>query len=330
MILSRHMRVLVTGAKGFVGKAIISALSENRIEFVILDLPPAPADVPPEHFSGVDITNLEELEKLSNIGPIDAVVHAAGLAHQFGVVSREKFWRVNVDGTRNAAELAARLNAKRFVLISSVSVYGKVNHEGPERSESSICHPEGSYAESKYESENIARRICEKIGLDLIILRLATVIGEGDAGNVSRLIRAVDKRRFYWIGKGENRKSLVYKGDVARACLTVLTSKQDRSGVYNISAPAETMKDIVSYIEQALGKKVPPVGIPAGLLKLAFGVNSKTLSIGRISRLGETVKKWLSDETFSAKRFKEDYAFEPETTVQEAIQREVAWYLAHK
>jgi nucleoside-diphosphate-sugar epimerase len=324
------MRVLVTGAKGFVGKAIISALSQSRIEFVILDLPPAPADIPPENFFGVDITKVEELEGLSNIGGIDAVIHAAGLAHQFGVVTREKFWRVNVDGTENATRLAARLNAKRFILISSVSVYGKVGEEGSERSETSACNPEGLYAESKYESENAARRVCEKHGIDLTILRLATVIGEGDAGNVSRLIKALDKRKFYWIGKGENRKSLVYKGDVARACLALLTGKQSGGAAYNISARPETMKNIVSYIEHALGKKVLPIGIPPGILKLAFGVNSKTLGIGRVTRLGETVEKWLSDETFSAARFKADYAFEPETTIEEAIKREVSWYLANK
>jgi nucleoside-diphosphate-sugar epimerase len=324
------MRVLITGAKGFVGKAIISALSQSRIEIVMLDLPPGPADVPPEHFFGADITNIGELQDLSNIGDIDAVIHAAGLAHQFGIVTREKFWRVNVAGTVNAAKLAARLNAKRFVLISSVSIYGKVGQEGSERSETSACHPDGLYAESKYESENAAREVCEKHGVDLTILRLATVIGEGDGGNVSRLIKAVDKRKFYWIGKGENRKSLVYKGDVARACLAVLTGKQPGGATYNISARPETMKNIVSYIEQALGKKVLPIGIPPGFLKLAFGVNSKTLGVGRISRLGETVEKWLSDEIFSAERFKADYGFEPETSIEEAIKREVAWYLVNK
>jgi UDP-glucose 4-epimerase len=324
------MRVLVTGAKGFVGKAIISALSQSRIEFVILDLPPAPADVLPEHFFGVDITNVEELEDLSNIGEIDAVIHAAGLAHQFGVVTREKFRRVNVDGTENAAKLAARLNAEKFILISSVSVYGKVGQDGSERSETSACHPEGLYAESKYESENAARKVCEKHGIDLTILRLATVIGEGDAGNVSRLIKAVDKRKFYWIGRGENRKSLVYKGDAARACLAVLTGKQPGGATYNISARPETMKNIVSYIEQALGKRVLPMGIPPGFLKLVFVFNAKTLGVGRITRLGETVEKWLSDETFSAERFKADYAFEPETAIEEAIKREAAWYLANK
>jgi nucleoside-diphosphate-sugar epimerase len=324
------MRVLVTGAKGFVGKAIISALSQNRIEIVMLDLPPAPSDVSAEHFFGVDITNPGDIEELSNIGGIDAVIHAAGLAHQFGAVTREKFWRVNVVGTVNAVKLAARLNAKRFVLISSVSVYGKAGRGGSERSETSACRPEGLYAESKYESENAAREVCEKHGIDLTILRLATVIGEGDAGNVSRLVRAVDKRKFYWIGKGENRKSLVYKGDVARACLAVLTGQHPVGATYNISGRSETMKNIVSYIEQALGKKVLPIGIPVSFLKVAFGINSRTLAVGTISRLGETVEKWLSDETFSAERFKADYSFEPETTIEEAIKREVAWYLANK
>jgi UDP-glucose 4-epimerase len=324
------MKVLVTGAKGFVGRAIVSELLKNHVEFVVLDLPPAPVDIPPDRFVGADITNYEELEKLSGIGDVDAVIHAAGLAHQFGVVTREKFWSVNVQGTGNAARLAAKLNAKRFVLISSVSVYGKTDQEGSDRKESDACNPEGFYAESKYESENAAREMCEKNGIDLTVLRLATVIGEGDAGNVSRLIKAVNERRFYWIGNGRNRKSLVYKGDVARACLTVIKDNRTGGGIYNISAGPETMKNIVTYIEHALGKKVPAIRIPPGLIRPAFALNSKTLSIGKISRLGERVEKWLSDENFSSESFKTAYEFEVKTTIEEAIIREVTWYLANR
>lgn len=324
------MRVLVTGANGFVGRAVVEALSGNGIDLVMLDLPQAAGSAQSKDFFGVDITKFEELGKLPEIGKVDAVIHAAGLAHQFGVVGRETFWKVNVNGTENIARLAARLSARRFILISSVSVYGKAGEKDAYTTEDSACDPEGFYAESKYESENAAREICEKNNIDLVVLRLATVIGEGDRGNVSRLIRAVDGRKFYWIGKGENRKSLLYKGDVAGACLAVLSAGAGGSGTYNVSARPETMKDIVSYIEQALGKRAPAAAIPPGLLKLVFNLNSKTLGIETISRRGRTVEKWLSDETFSAERFKADYAFEPETTVEEAIKREVAWYLKSK
>lgn len=324
------MRVLITGAYGFVGKAVVSALSRHGFDLVLFDLPRPVENIQSTEFFGVDITKFEELERLPEIGDVDAVVHAAGLAHQLGAVSREKFWQVNVDGTKNIARLAARLNARRFILISSVSVYGKGDGVGSPTTEADACNPEGFYAVSKYESESAAREICEQNGIDLIVLRLATVIGEDDAGNVLRLIEAVDHRKFYWIGKGENRKSLVYKGDVARACLAVLTGKTHEGGTYNVSAAPETMRNIVFYIEQALGKKAPAVSIPPKVLKLIFGVNSKTLGIEKISRRAGTVEKWLSDETFSAVHIKDVYGFEPETTVEEAIRLEVAWYLKSK
>lgn len=324
------MRVLVTGGKGFVGRAIVQALSGCDIETVILDKPPAPNGLSSEAFWGADITNTAEIDAISELGDIDTVIHSAGLAHQFGQVTKEKFWEVNVEGTANIARLAVRLHARRFILISSVSVYGKVKPGQSNRSEVSDCEPEGFYAQSKYESESAAGGICEKSGIDLTVLRLATVIGEGDGGNVSRLIKAIDRKRFYWIGKGENRKSLVYKEDVARACLSVLTSERYGGGTYNVSAPAEPMKNIVSFIERALGKKVLPLRIPARALKLVFGINSRSLGIGRVTRLSETVEKWLSDETVTSERFKADYGFEPETGIEEAISREVDWYLANK
>lgn len=324
------MKVLITGANGFVGRTVVSEFLPKSHELNLLDRPESfgvDAQLAANaNFYKADIADREQLEELE-VKTSDAVIHAAGLAHQFGKVTREDFWKINVEGTENVAKLAARLKARHFILISSVSVYGKGEKGDSLRTEETPCRPVGFYAESKFESEIVAKRICEESGIDLTILRLATVIGEGDAGNVSRLIRAIDRRRFYWIGSGANRKSLLYKGDVARACLAVLSEAGHGTHIFNVSGEPATMREIVSYIEDALGKKVPRFGLPAGLLRAGFSVNSKTLGIGKIKRVGETVEKWLSDETFSAEKLKKAYGFEAKTSIGDAIRREVEWYL---
>ena len=230
-----------------------------------------PLDVraPDSIFVEADISNADEMREV-DIGTVNVVIHAAGLAHQFGTVSKEPFWNVNVDGTTNIADLAVRSQARHFILISSVSVYGSASEGVSLRTEKSECKPEGYYAESKLESEMAAIRICEENRLPLTILRLATVIGEGDRGNVFKLIRAIDRRRFLWIGKGDNCKSLVYKNDVARACAAVLVMRLDGTRIYNVSAPPATMKEIVSYMEKALNKNVPGLPVPASLLKVGL------------------------------------------------------------
>ena len=83
--------------------------------------------------------------------------------------------------------------------------------------ENTPCNPVGPYALSKYNAELRAIEIARVSGMALAILRLATLYGEGNPGNVGRLMRALDRGRFLWIGDGSNRKSLLYRGDAARA-----------------------------------------------------------------------------------------------------------------
>ena len=102
----------------------------------------------------------------------------------------------------------------------------------------------------------------------LTILRLATLYGEGDPGNVGRLMRTLDRGRFLWIGDGSNRESLWYRGDAARACMAVAERPASGINIYNISAPACTMREIVDGIADALGKHPFPVRVPATLALL--------------------------------------------------------------
>jgi nucleoside-diphosphate-sugar epimerase len=325
------MRVLITGAKGFLGQAIVSELSGGSHDLTIIDRPGTigtfDASVSFRDL-GADITDLDQMRAL-DVGPIDAVIHAAGLAHQFGSVSKERFRKVNVEGTRNIAELAVRFGARHLILISSVSVYGPAKSALP-RTEEAECNPVGNYAESKLESEAEAMMVCEQNGVDLTILRLATVIGEGDRGNVFRLIRAVAKGRFLWIGKGENQKSLVYKGDAARACAAILKSPGNGTRVYNVSAAPAAMKEIVSYIEKALNKKAPGLSVPASFLRTVFRVNSLTLGIKKIERISASVEKWLAEDSYSAGKLHSEVGFLPEVTLEEAIAREAGWYQENK
>ncbi len=343
------MKVLVTGAQGFVGKAIVVQLSKDdngKIEIFQLrgrhlqKTEDSTADN--IHNFNLDITDLDKVLKLKKIGVIDAVIHAAGLAHQFDGVKRENFQSVNVKGTENILELSKQLYISHFILISSVSVYGNINNKGGkfgeitedtenieniEKTENSECSPKNAYAESKLESEIIARRICEETGIDLTILRLATVIGEEDRGNFLRLIKAIDKRRFFWIGKGTNYKSLIHREDVAGAVFKILKEKKRGTEIFNVAAEPLPMKEVVETIGQALNKNVSGISINKRLLKPLFFLNSKTLKNKKIERLRLTIEKWLADDVYSSKKLKQEYQYESKISVKEAIIREVKWYL---
>ena len=336
------MRVLLTGANGFIGKMIVQELLAEEYETVCL-LNKNSKSEPATNNKNEIITNavyadLRDSGAIRNLnisGVFDAVVHCAGLAHQFGKVSAGDFQRVNVEGTRNIAELAVKTGAWNFVLISSVAVYGKSSGKSPNKtppavSEEEVCKPSGIYALSKLKSEQIAREICEAERLNLTILRPATVIGEDDRGNVARLIDAIDKKRFFWIGKGENLKSLVYKGDVAKAVIKVLSEnamrENRRTEIFNVTGNALPLKEIVSEISSELGIKNPSVGISEAFPQLILELNRKTFKIKRLENLAETLDKWLADDVFSGEKIRRRYGFEAQTTVTEAIRREVESY----
>ena len=324
-------KILVTGATGFVGKAIVSELIESRYELYTCarSAYPEPPELP--NYFSVDITSGESVEQLAEkLADIDCVVHSAGLAHQFKAPKDPQiFTRVNVEGTRNIAQMAADKGVKNFVLVSSISVYG--DGKPNPTTEDYPCRPAGPYAVSKYEAELAAREICEAHNITLTILRLATVYGEGDVGNVLRLIKLVDSGKFFWTGDGGNNKSLLFVSDAAKACRIAAQKNQAGTHVYNVTDTPHTMREIVEEIARLLGKKIPGVIIPAALIKSALGAAGILPVVGKRARgLAETLKKWRSDDVLAGEKIERELNFNIETPLTEGIKKEVAWYLSIK
>lgn len=323
------MRALVTGATGFVGRAIVGALEiDEGFEILALGGPNGETENLGHIFQRADITDIGSLRNIK-FGA-DVLVHTAGLAHQFKrTVSDKEFFRVNCKGTENVLELALRLEVTHFILISSVSVYGS---EGDNRerqfTEDARCNPVGGYARSKFAAESASREFCSKHGIDLTILRPATVIGEGDPGNVSRLIRTLAAGRFVWVGNGENYKSLIYKDDLANACLLVLKNSSKGAGTFNISGPPMKMNEIVAEISGELGGSfLERIHIPSGFLLKILGVGANLTGASKVNSIRRTVEKWVSEEIFPADSIRKAYGFVPQTALAVGLRRQVKWIL---
>ena len=309
------MNVLITGANGFLGTTIVRQAMDSQIPFHATDIHESSVTSGIDYHRS-DVTDLSALKPLPK--GLSTVIHTAGLAHIFDSAEAQNapFHSVNVTGTANMINAAALAGALHFVLVSSVSVYGPYTHGVYD--EDVPCDPVGPYASSKYEAELKAREIAERTGMALTILRLATLYGEGDPGNVGRLVRSLDRRRFVWIGTGANRKSLLYKEDAARACLKAATRPASGINIYNVSAPPCTMREIVDGISGALGKRPFPVCVPASLALL--------LSRGISKGLHQTIKKWLSEDVYNTDRFDGTYGFKTAVSLEDGLRREVGWY----
>ena len=316
-------RVLITGASGFLGSELVRQATDAGMMVRAMCRSHSSSLLGVDHYRA-DILNPTAL--IPALDGIKGVIHAAGLAHVFDQSSfaAASFRAVNEVGTANVVRAAGHAGVQHCILISSVSVYGGGASGGDENL---VCRPRGPYAESKWQAELRAIEIAKTTGLPLTILRLATLYGEGDPGNVARLMRAIDRGRFLWVGDGSNRKSLIHRQDAARACLAVLRVPSIGINIYNVASSHYTIRELVEELASALGRRVPRWRVPASFARGLTGMAARlTRGSGRVSLLHATVQKWLEDDVYYAHKFERAYGFQATVTLAEGLRREVAWY----
>lgn len=317
------VRLLVTGANGFLGSEVVRQFNRTGFYQRTLDRDPEPTNSDVEYIQ-IDI-QYPEIPR-SIFAEIDCVIHAAGLAHVFKQTQSMAalFKVVNEIGTANVIGAAGQAGVRHFVLVSSVSVYGGICNGSDETAE---CHPEGPYPVSKWQAERRAIEIAQSFGMNLTILRLATLYGEGDPGNVARLMKSIDRGRFVWVGDGSNRKSLLHRKDAARGILAAVTQPQNGIEIYNLSAPPCTVRQIVDELAIVLGKRVFGWHVPGSLALCMSRVFSRlTRGKGTLDSLHSILQKWLADDVYDASKFEHTFDFQTKINLEEGLRCEVAWY----
>ena len=314
------MKILVTGANGFVGSRTCLHLEAAGHEVVRVS-----------HMGtsgyAVDIGDISSFEALEHIEDIEAVVHCAGLAHRFGRIPQAEFDRVNVDGVRNVVKFCARKSVRRFVHLSSVLVYGTSSSTIP-ISEDQNVNPQDDYSRSKLAGEQAASDASSRAGINLVILRPVPIIGEGSRGNVARLIRAIDRKHFLWIGDGRNERSFVYVGDVAAAILKALSIPKSNCTL-NVTGGKITVRGLVETIADSLGKPRPARLLPHQTAKLALKLSKPFTRVPKVGCLHQTLDTWLADAVYSGSLLM-SLGFKPSVDLRDGIRREVEFYLASK
>ncbi len=310
-------RLTVTGASGFLGSEIVRLASAMGWQVRALVQNPQKRVENAENVHG-DIADPAVLRRACE--GVSAVVHAAGLAHVFGSAAKDfaRFHTVNAVGTARLIDAALEARVPHIVLVISVSVYG--DYSGTKCDETVLCHPKSPYAASKWQAEIEATERIAAVQASLTILRFATIYGEGDRGNVARLVGALDRGRFMWPGSGLNQKSLIYKEDAARACLAALERSVSGIEIFNVSAQPASMREIVSAICDALGRPVPRLGIPNALLNAWVGISR---AMGDPGQSGRRLQKFIRDDVYDASKFEATFGFSPRIPLEEGMRREV-------
>ncbi len=211
------MRVLVTGANGFVGRALIESLILGSFE--VRGLVRQSSLALPSEVEQVAVGNLMDL-KLSNspselrkaFKGVDTVVHTAASVHVMNddvCNPLDKFRKVNLDATLVLARLSARSGVKRFVFISSIKVNGETTESCQTFKPDDVHIPDDPYGLSKYEAEQGLLSLGQETNMEVVIIRPPLIYGPGVKGNFASLIRWVNKPLPLPFGAINNQRSLV-------------------------------------------------------------------------------------------------------------------------
>ncbi len=308
-------RILVTGATGALGPAIVNSFCQAGYKVRSFSRNPVQTDLSPfqiELYSG-DITNVSAVQ--TAMSDVNAVAHMAALLHIVNPPPSlfPQYERINVEGTRIIVEAALKAGVQRLIFFSTIAVYGY--GQGRLLTEDSIPHPDTFYAETKLAAEQIvlaARRADDQpLG---VVLRLGAVYGARIKGNYQRLVRALARNRFLPIGKGENRRTLVYDKDVARAVLLAVQHPAAAGRVYNVTdGEVHTVNEINQAICTALGRKPPGVYLPVAPVRAAAGlVEDAARLLRRQSPIGRTaIDKYTEDVAVDGQRIQTELGFRP-------------------
>lgn len=269
-------RVLVTGATGFVAAAVIPALQEEGWEVTAALRRDADAWRLPPGCRPVLVGDIgPDTDWTAALAGAAAVVHLAARVHQGreGRAASQAHHQTNTLGTRCLGEAAARAGVSRLVYVSSVKAMGASTPPGRPWTEESACNPVDAYGRSKLAAERALAEVAASTNLSVCVLRPPLVYGPGAKANVARLLRAVARRRLLPLGGVQNRRSLIFIGNLASAI--VCAADHPRAiGVFlvrdgeDLSTP-ELAQRLGSILDRPARLVPMPVGAVRWLARLA-------------------------------------------------------------
>ena len=298
---------LITGATGAIGPAVVAALSGTH-EVRIISRRPVDPGLFPAPVQGFTADILDHAALRSAARGADAIVHLAALLHLVDPPPsmRAEYERVNVDGTAAVVAAAGAEGVRRLVMMSTIAVYGRA--AGRRLDEDSPARPATFYGDTKLQAERVALAARTPDGAPLAtVLRPAAVYGPRVKGNYERLVQAIARGRFVPVGRGDNRRTLVFEQDLARAAALAVQHPSAAGRIYNVSdGTSHSLREIIEAIAAALGRRAPRWYAPVAPVRAALRAAS---IVDR--RLAGMLDKYLEEVVVDATRIQSELGFRP-------------------
>lgn len=230
------MKIILSGANGFIGSYFAHKYRDKY-------------EIEKFSFLNDDFSNLE-------LRGSDVALHMSALVHQNKNIEAYEYERVNVAQTLSFAKKAKESGVRHFIFTSSVKVYG----EDGIYDENSFCNPRDEYAKSKLKAEQELQKLeCDEFKVSIV--RMPLVYGYGAKANIKKLINLIKKMPVLPFGSIDNRRSMVYVGNLCHAIDAVIEKKC--SGIFlTCDDEVVSTSSFIKLIAKALGKKVYLLKVP--------------------------------------------------------------------
>lgn len=308
--------ILVTGAAGFVGQALVTALQTQHRDVCRVLRRPTPGN----HSKDIIIGDINpDTGWQVALRGIHCVVHLAARTHvleERNTDALAAYRQINVEATRNLAQQAATAGVRRFVFLSSIKVNGEATHTRS-FTRDDTPQPLDAYGISKREAEDALRRIGADTGMEIVTLRPPLVYGPGVKGNFLSLLRAVARGTPLPLASINNRRSLVYVGNLVDAIITCIDAPAAAGKTYLISDGEDVSTPaLIRKLAAALGESPRLLPCPPTLIRFSATLLGKHAAAMRLT--GSLVVDSL--------HLHQELGWKPRYSLDQGLKATAQWY----
>lgn len=306
--------IAVTGAAGFIGRAVVAAAV--RRGHPVRALVRRSSGPWPEGVTEVVTGDLASADLSDALQGCDAVIHLAARVHVVRETQTDPlaaFRRENVEAMEHVARAAAAAGVRRFVLASSVAVFGSVLPHGTAAGDDSAKQPDRPYGRSKLEAEQQLAEIAPPLGLSWIALRPPAVFGPGAPAHFAKLMGAARRGLPLPLGAVDNRRSFIFVDNLADAFVIAAEGEAEGSFVVTDSE-AVSSGELYRALCRAYGNVTRLPSLPAALVSAAA-----RLALGRLR-----AESLLGSMAVDGSRFAQTFGWKPTVGFEDAVRRTVA------
>lgn len=271
------MKILITGATGFVGRGLVSLLRNTEYQLFLVSRSSSDTNHSEKVIPIGDIDATTDWSRY--LKEIDVVVHLAARVHVMSESSNnplEAFRKVNVDGTLNLAKQAGKAGVKRFIFMSSVKVNGESTAIDKPFKFSDDAHPQDAYGISKLEAEKGLVKVTQSSGMEVVIIRPPLIYGDGVKANFANMLKLVKFGLPLPFGAIKNKRSLIYVENLTSFIAACISNKNAANKTFLVSDGKDvSTTELLKACAVALNKKIWLVPIPQLWLLLGFKLLGK-------------------------------------------------------